>query len=72
MILLEDSECPDQTAPMRRLTWTFAVRLCPKTHFCMARSKLYCVDISQVSLKIANEENYLDIFLAAAATPCTH
>ena len=27
MILLVDSECPDQTARMRRLIWAFAVRM---------------------------------------------
>ena len=37
MILLADSESPDQTARMRRLIWTFAVRICPKTRFGMAR-----------------------------------
>ena len=37
MILFEDSEGSDQTAWMRRLTWAFAVRICPKNHFRMAR-----------------------------------
>ena len=32
-----DSEGPDQTARMRRLIWAFAVRICPKTRFRMAR-----------------------------------
>ena len=36
MIRLADSEGPDQTARMRRLIWTFAVRMCPRTHFRMA------------------------------------
>ena len=27
MILLADSECPDQIARMRRLIWAFAVRM---------------------------------------------
>ena len=36
MILLVDSEGPDQTVQMRRLIWAFAVRICPKTHFHMA------------------------------------
>ena len=31
-----DSEGPDQTGQMRRLICAFAVRICPKTHFCMA------------------------------------
>ena len=30
MILLGDSEGPDQPARMRRLIWAFAVRICPK------------------------------------------
>ena len=33
-----DIEGPDQTARMRRLIWAFAVRICPKTRFRMARS----------------------------------
>ena len=33
MILLADSESPDQPAHLRRLIWTFAVRVCPKTRF---------------------------------------
>ena len=33
MILLADSEGPDQTARMRRLIWAFAVSICPKTCF---------------------------------------
>ena len=37
MILSADSESPDQTARMRRLIWAFAVRICPKTRFRMAR-----------------------------------
>ena len=36
MILLVDSEGPDQTARMRSLIWAFTVRLCPKTQFSMA------------------------------------
>ena len=33
MILLADSEGPDQTARMNRLIWVFAVRIYPKTRF---------------------------------------
>ena len=33
MILLADSEGPDQTARMRRLIWAFAVRICTKILF---------------------------------------
>ena len=36
MILLADSEGPDQTARMRRLIWAFAVRICQKTRLRMA------------------------------------
>ena len=32
-ILLADNEDPDKSARMRRPIWTFAVRICPKTHF---------------------------------------
>ena len=39
MILLSDSEGPDQTARMRRLIWAFAVRIYPKTRFRTARPK---------------------------------
>ena len=41
MILLADSEGPDQTARMRRLIWAFPVRLCPKARFRMARPMEY-------------------------------
>ena len=33
MILLADSEGPDQTARMRRLIWAFAVRTCSNSFF---------------------------------------
>ena len=36
MLPLEDSECPDQTARMRRLIWAFVVRIWPKTRFRIA------------------------------------
>ena len=39
MILLADSEGPDWTAWIRRLIWAFAIRICPKTRFRMARPK---------------------------------
>ena len=42
MILLVDSEGPDQTARMRRLILTFVVRICPKTCFRMARGPNKC------------------------------
>ena len=41
MILLADSEGPDQTARMRSLIWAFAVRMCPNTYFRMALSKWF-------------------------------
>ena len=31
LVMLADSEGPDQPARMRRLIWAFAVRICPKT-----------------------------------------
>ena len=37
MILLADSEGPDQTAHPRSLIWAFTVRICPKTCFRIAR-----------------------------------
>ena len=37
MILLADSEGPDQTAQKRRLIWAFAVHICSKKPFCMAQ-----------------------------------
>ena len=36
MILLADSEGPDQTARMRSLIWAFAVCICPKARFRIA------------------------------------
>ena len=35
------SECPDQTARMRRLIWILAVLILPKTRFRMTRPILY-------------------------------
>ena len=49
MILLADSEGPDQTARMRRLIRASALHICPKTRFSMGRSK-HNID----SLKKAN------------------
>ena len=37
MILFADGEGPDQTARMRSLIWAFAVRICPKIRFRIAR-----------------------------------
>ena len=37
MILLADSEYPDQTARMRRLIWAFAVHIYPQTRFRVGR-----------------------------------
>ena len=37
MILLAESEGPDQTARMRSLIWALAVRIWPKTGFCMVQ-----------------------------------
>ena len=41
MILLAGSEGPDQSARKRRLIRAFAVRICSKTRFRMARPDLY-------------------------------
>ena len=38
MIWLADNDCADLIAWMRMLIWAFAVRICSKTHFRMARS----------------------------------
>ena len=40
MILLVDSEGPDQTAQMRRLIWAFTVCICPKKCFIATDKKL--------------------------------
>ena len=45
MILLADSEDPDQTALMRSLIWAFAVRVYPKTCFLLAWS-IYCPGVT--------------------------
>ena len=36
MIVIADSEGPDQTARMRRLIWDFAIRICTRSHFHIA------------------------------------
>ena len=41
MILLADSDGPDQTAWMRRLIWAFAVRMCPKDTFLHGAAVLF-------------------------------
>ena len=41
MILVAESEGPDQTVRLRRLIWAFAVCICPKTSFRMARPIKY-------------------------------
>ena len=46
MILFVDSKGPDQTVRMRRLIWAFAVSICPKKPFRIARS------ISRPNLRI--------------------
>ena len=45
-MLLAYNEGPDQTARMRRLIWAFAVCICPKTRFRMARPNYKIVDLS--------------------------
>ena len=37
LILLADSEGPNQIVRMRRLIWAFVVRICSKTRFGMTR-----------------------------------
>ena len=41
IILLANNRHPDLTARMRWLIWTFAVRICQRKRFCMARPKLF-------------------------------
>ena len=62
MILLADSEGPDQTARMRMLIWAFAVRRCLKTRFSMAwfLSYLHCSASSQQSNIPAEINNNTD------------
>ena len=36
-MMFADSKVPDQTTRMRSLTWAFAVRIYPKTRFCMVQ-----------------------------------
>ena len=40
--MLADGEGPEQTARMGSLIWAFAVRICPKTRFRMARPTWRC------------------------------
>ena len=50
MILLADSEGPDQTARMRRLLWAFAVRICPRTQFRKPRPNSYQVTVIEFAV----------------------
>ena len=52
MILLADTEVPDQTARMRALISAFAVRICPKTNFRMAQSIWYHFSRDSFAYKI--------------------
>ena len=59
MIRLEDNEDPDQTARMRRLVWAFAVRICTKTRFRLARP-IYLNESTKVVLgNTSKNENEL-------------
>ena len=66
MILLADSEGPDQTARMRRLIWAFAVRLRPKTLFRMARLNL-CLTVATIDFWVikANKLIFADVNLSS-------
>ena len=57
MILLADSECPDQTAWTFRLIWTFFVRICPKIFF--ARQNPYILSPNW----LLDSNYFLGIFL---------
>ena len=54
MILLADSEDPDQTARMRRLIWVFALRICLKTGFRMVRPILNAIDLALIKSEVVN------------------
>ena len=51
VILLADSECPDQTAQMCRLILTFCC-ICPKTHFRIAHPARIGLDKSGYQVNI--------------------
>ena len=57
MNLLAVIEGSDQTARMRMLIWSFAVRICPKTHFRMMRPSL--LPYVQDAHKIINKNKYI-------------
>ena len=61
MILLVDSEGPDQIAPMCRLILAFAVGICPKTHFHMTRLiyKTFHLKFSFLEWSILTEEKMM-------------
>ena len=58
MIMLKDSEVPDQIARMRRLIWAFAVRICMKTHFHMTRSICLSIFLRR-NKELTNLETFL-------------
>ena len=53
IILLANNRDPDLTARMRWLIWTFAVRICQRKRFCMARPKLLFYQINKTTKKCA-------------------
>ena len=54
MILLADSEGPDQTARMRSLIWAFAVRISPMTSFSQGAAYIVCSHIRLISIETSH------------------
>ena len=65
MTLLADSKDPDQTLRMRRLIWVFAVCICPKTRFRIARP-MYTEKIVSYNLPM----DYFNYFVIVAVFSC--
>ena len=56
MILSAGSKGPDQTARMRSLVRAFAVRICPRTRFRMARPLCFYSEIKKIPELSSNTE----------------
>ena len=58
MVLLADSDGPDQTASIHRLIWAFAVLICPKTHMAWPKQKCVWVNLLINIYKYRIRPNY--------------
>ena len=69
MILLADSEGPDQTAWMRRLIWAFTVRICSKTRFRLMRAIFHTSAEWRAIIRFAVHQESISIYMYQDRVP---